>query len=327
MPDHSEIKLSPIGATIYGFQTASREALENYGYALLAIAGADREVSDIEIDWLFTYFAELLQVPKDITRKYNAFDHQRADLAEIASKISFDTDADYRRILIYDAIKMAGADTSYASEEEMAVREAALHLGVDIFTVESLESLVLAEQSVSSLRHSIFEIDYDSEPEMIPAHDERLKHNPWVTQQLGYSFATYESMKATCEILLAIAGADKEVTEPEMEWLRELCIIAGIPQEIEEGLGDFDYLSADIKKLLESLAVDVKVNLNRILVYMAIQMSRADRRYAVEEQDAAYAASRILNVPVDIAFELDNLVELENALADMRKSIFRLGAK
>jgi uncharacterized tellurite resistance protein B-like protein len=323
MADQELIKISPAGASIYGFTHAPAESLLNYGYALLTIAGADREVSDIEMDWIQTYYAELLQLPGSFGRAFDNFDFASAELAHIIPKIKFDTSADYRRMLLYDAIKMCGADTSYASDEEMAIREAALYLDVNIFGVESLESLVASEAAISNLRHTLFEIDYDSEPEMLPAHDERLKHNPWVTQQLGYSFATFETMQSTCEILMAVAGADKDITDEEWAWLDELTVIAGIPGEIRDGLRDFDYKHANVIDLLSSLEVDISLSLDRVLVYLSIQMARADRQYALEEQEAAHQAAKILNVDEDIAFDLEKLVELENSLADMRRAMFR----
>ena len=324
MADQGEIKISPAGVSIYGFASASSEALTNYGYALLAIAGADREVSDIEMDWVLTYFVVLLQLPDEFASKFQNFDFNNANLDEIIPRIQFNTSADYHRILIYDAIKMCSADSSYASDEEMAIREAALYLDVSIFGVESLESLVASENAISNLRHTLFEIDYDAEPEMMPAHDERLKHNPWVTQQLGYSFATYESMQATCEILMAVAGADKKISDPERAWLDELTVIAGIPREIRDGLKTFDYENASVSELIPRLSIDVTMNLNRALVYLAIQMARADRRYALEEQEAAHTAAQLLGVQIDVAFDLEKLVELENSLADMRRSMFKI---
>ena len=39
----------------YGISAATVEAMVNYGYVLLAIAGADEEVSEKEMEWLINH--------------------------------------------------------------------------------------------------------------------------------------------------------------------------------------------------------------------------------------------------------------------------------
>jgi hypothetical protein len=61
-----------------GISEVSVEAYLNYGYALLAIAGADGEVSEAEINWLLNH-QRLVGAPEEVIEKYKTFDYKNAD--------------------------------------------------------------------------------------------------------------------------------------------------------------------------------------------------------------------------------------------------------
>ncbi|BAZ21355.1 hypothetical protein NIES4073_22330 [Kalymmatonema gypsitolerans NIES-4073] len=59
------------------------EAYLNYGYALLAIAGADGEVSEAELNWLLNH-QRLAGAPEEAIEKYKTFEYKNADARKLA---------------------------------------------------------------------------------------------------------------------------------------------------------------------------------------------------------------------------------------------------
>ena len=62
-----------------GISEIATEAYLNYGYALLAIAGADGEVSEAEFNWLVNH-QRLAGAPEEVIEKYKTFEYKNADL-------------------------------------------------------------------------------------------------------------------------------------------------------------------------------------------------------------------------------------------------------
>jgi hypothetical protein len=59
------------------------------------------------------------------------------------------------------------------------------------------------------------------------------------------------------------------------------------------------------------------------LLYHAIQMSRADEDYSIEEQKAVKRAAKLLKVEDDIALALNRLIETEEAVTALRKALLQ----
>lgn len=55
MSNETMIAVSSFAKDNYGISAASVESMTNYGYVLLAIAGADGEVSPQELEWLIKH--------------------------------------------------------------------------------------------------------------------------------------------------------------------------------------------------------------------------------------------------------------------------------
>ena len=114
-----------------GISEAPVEAYLNYGYALLAIAGADGEVSEGEINWLLNH-QRLVGAPEEVIEKYKIFDYKNADLESLLSKITVNVPTWLKSIsLLYHAIQMASADEDYSPEERKAVKKVAKLLKVE----------------------------------------------------------------------------------------------------------------------------------------------------------------------------------------------------
>ena len=138
-----------------GISSAPFEAYVNYGYALLAIAGADGEVSEPEMNWLIDH-QRMVGAPEEAIAKYKTFDYKNAKLEDLLPKIKGDIPGwSAERTLLYHAIKMAQADKDYAKEEQEAVKKAAKLLGVEDDITLALNALVEMEEKVDSMRKAL----------------------------------------------------------------------------------------------------------------------------------------------------------------------------
>ena len=141
----------------------------------------------------------------------------------------------------------------------------------------------------------------------------------------GISAASVESMTNYGYVLLAIAGADGEVSEQELEWLIKHQSQFGAPEEVIESYKSFDYKNANINELLANITVDVESwSAAPELVYHAILMSSADGVYAEKEREKVKEAAKIMGVPDDIFLTIESLVEMEKAALNMRRALFHI---
>jgi uncharacterized tellurite resistance protein B-like protein len=145
----------------------------------------------------------------------------------------------------------------------------------------------------------------------------------FMKQNLGISAAPLEAYLNYGYALLAIAGADGEVSEREFEWLVNHQRTVGAPDEVIEKYKTFDYKNANLETLLDKITVDVPTwSKSRTLLYHAIQMASADD-YSSEEQKAVKKAAKLLKVEDDIALALNRLVEAEEAVTALRKALLQ----
>ncbi|MEQ9357472.1 TerB family tellurite resistance protein [Coleofasciculus chthonoplastes] len=153
---------------------------------------------------------------------------------------------------------------------------------------------------------------------------ERVPASQYMKKTLGISEAPYEAYLNYGYALLAIAGADGEVSTAEMDWLLNHQRMVGAPEELMEKYKSFDYNSANLEETLSHITVDVSTwSSSRTLLYHAIQMARADDNYSSEEQKAVKKAAKLLNVEDDIALALNKLVEMEEATNGLRKALLQ----
>ncbi|QIR37157.1 hypothetical protein HCG51_10765 [Tolypothrix sp. PCC 7910] len=142
-----------------GISAIPVEAYLNYGYALLAIAGADGKVSEAELNWLVNH-QRLAGAPEEVIEKYKSFDYKNADLEQLLSKISVDVSTwSKSRSLLYHAIQMASADDDYSVEEQKAVKKAAKLLKVEDDIALAISRLVQTEEAVTALRKALLQTD------------------------------------------------------------------------------------------------------------------------------------------------------------------------
>ncbi|WP_200817546.1 TerB family tellurite resistance protein [Calothrix rhizosoleniae] len=131
----------------------------NYGGSLMAIAGADGELAEQEFQWYIDEQRNLLTDPEEYIETLRKFDWKSANLEELLGKISYDFPLNFRRTMLYQAIKMCRADGSYHEKEKASVTKAAKMLGIERNIAASLESLAELEDATERLRLSLFETE------------------------------------------------------------------------------------------------------------------------------------------------------------------------
>jgi hypothetical protein len=158
MVDDSLVPVSDFGKDAYGLSGAPREAMVNYGKALLVIAGGDGTVSPAEFDWLVAHQRKF-GATDDIIAEYQDFDHQSTGLDELLPAISTDVETwAAGPHLIYHAIQMSSADGDFAEGERAKIVEAARALNVADDIVLTLQALVRMEKAVYDMRAALFHV-------------------------------------------------------------------------------------------------------------------------------------------------------------------------
>ncbi|HHP7241816.1 MAG TPA: TerB family tellurite resistance protein [Cyclobacteriaceae bacterium] len=319
----ANIVLSPTALSVFGCIEVSEEAITNYGYAMLAVAGADHLISEKEMEWLDTYFCELFFIPDSIKEKYKAFDFKSVNLDEILPRINFDTAVNTKLLLVYHSVNMATADEYYHRKEQMALASAAKILNISRYHVRAIEQLSWLERSLTEMRKAIFEVDYEGKVAVMPNEKDKIRLNVWVTKYFGHSFTTYDSLQNYYRLIMSICGSDGNISEAEIDWLEMTALMAGTPPEIIESLRAFDYRNRDVSEFITNIVTDVHQNFERISLYLAMYMCRADGVYADEEKRTIRDAAHLLNVDQEVIDYLENLVEMEISVDRFRLRILR----
>lgn len=129
----------------------------NYACALMAIAGADGELAESELQWYIDeqeiLFGESAQEYIETVRK---LDWKNANIEELLSQINYDFPLNARRCILYQAIKMSRADGIYHEKEKAAVAKAAEILGIERSVLVSMESVAEMEEASERLRLALF---------------------------------------------------------------------------------------------------------------------------------------------------------------------------
>lgn len=133
-----------------------------YTTALMAIAGADGELAEAELQWYLDY-QELLTVPSEAFEEYletvPKIDWKNANIEALLKELKYDFPMNYRRALLYQAIKMSRADGIYHEKEKAAVANAAEILEIERSVLVSLESLAEIQEASDRLHLALFEME------------------------------------------------------------------------------------------------------------------------------------------------------------------------
>ncbi len=131
----------------------------NYSGALMAIAGADGELKEEELQWYIDEQEILLVESEEYIETLRKFDWKNANVEELLSALKYDFPLNFRRTMLYQAIKMCRADGNYHEKERASVAKTAEILGIEKSMANSLESLAEMEDAAQRLRLSLFETE------------------------------------------------------------------------------------------------------------------------------------------------------------------------
>ena len=319
------IKATSAAKAIYGFVEVSTDSWLNYAYALLTIAGADDELAEAEMNWILDDFAGMLNVPEDFIEEIKKFDYKAANLEEIIKKISFNVQINYKRALLYDAIKMSSADNDYSEDEKNAVRRSAEFLDVPIYLAKTLEGLVNTEKSIEATRRSIFELD-DFKLENLRASIEGLKPTTnFVRNTYGIGVTSDEIQLNYGYALMFIAGADNHISEKEISWYKnEIATLSKVPEYIVEKVINVDFKELNIGEIINNFPRNISSSFAKSLLYNSIKMARADDDYPQAEKNAVLQTAELLNIQENIANTMNYLIDAEEKVEKMRKTLFEI---
>lgn len=133
-----------------------QDRLAAYAKALLVVAGADG-MSTAEMDH-FVAWQHTSGHPKDLIEELQHFDYRSADVKQVitAFRELVEQTPEAKRMLIYDALRIAHADGKYSASERKALQQVAEELGVDRTIVIALEGVVSVEFAARQMRLAIF---------------------------------------------------------------------------------------------------------------------------------------------------------------------------
>ncbi len=138
----------------------------------------------------------------------------------------------------------------------------------------------------------------------------------------GLSLVPKEIWREYGYALLCIAGADGDVSDPELEWLTvDLANFLNVPEDIVADWEEFDFDGADLEEIFFSLRSVSFANFNKLILYDAIRMSSADGDYAEEEKERVGDAGKILQVSKEALISIEALVDLEQASQKLRLTV------
>lgn len=138
----------------------------------------------------------------------------------------------------------------------------------------------------------------------------------------GMSLVPKEIWREYGYALMCIAGADGEVSDPELEWLTiDLADFLSVDEEVVADWEEYDFESGDLEEIFSSFRHVSFANFNKLILYDAIRMCSADGDYAEEEKERVADAAKILQVAKEALISIEALVGLERASNDLRLTV------
>lgn len=143
-------------------QPVAFDVAVNYAGALMAIAGADSELAEAELQWFIDEQRLLMVDPDEYIAAIRKLDWKSIGLEKRLGGISYDFPINFRRAMLYQAIRMSRADGVYGEKERAAAARAAELLGIERSVLHSLTALAEMEDACERLRLSLFETDVET---------------------------------------------------------------------------------------------------------------------------------------------------------------------
>ncbi|NER96704.1 MAG: hypothetical protein F6J86_23140 [Symploca sp. SIO1B1] len=144
-----------------------------------------------------------------------------------------------------------------------------------------------------------------------PSPYAKIKYN--IDQPVDFDSGIYYS-----HVLLAIAGAEGELAEAELNWYINELVLLGCTEEYISTVKNLDWKNANLEELLGKINFDFPMNSPKAILYQAIKMCRADKEYHIKEKEAVRKSAQILGVPLTEVTAIESLVEMEDAADQLR---------
>ena len=126
--------------------TVSDDLRRKIGKAVLCVAGADGELSQVEWNY-FLGLARSTGASDAMVQEFKDFDYQSADVKKFLDKET----KPLARIILYDALRVARADGVQGLERDSAIKMAKA-MGVDPAVIPAIEGLLGVEDALNAAR-------------------------------------------------------------------------------------------------------------------------------------------------------------------------------
>ena len=145
-------------------------------------------------------------------------------------------------------------------------------------------------------------------------------HQDHMKGRYGTTPGSLEDISRYFQSLKIIIGADGEIARAELAALLQLMRSLNLADDLITEVEAFDITGAELGDHLP-LGADRAVA--RMLLYDAIRLSASDGLFHDRERDAVATAAAYLRIDDAMARTIENLIELESAVTQMRHGIFR----
>lgn len=140
-----------------------------------------------------------------------------------------------------------------------------------------------------------------------------------VMKRYDMSPDTEERALRYLKALKLVIGADGEIADAEWDALVRFMNEHHVSQELMEQIAAFEISSATLEQVLPDYRKDSARA--RSLIRDAIEISRADGHYAVEESQAVQRAAQLLGVDASTVKALEALVEMEFSVLKLKEAL------
>ena len=254
----------------------SSQTLLPLGKVLMAIAGADDQLSVWERGWL-SAFMSAYNAPEAVLEVLDDYDYHGVDVKPLLMPLLGGRYERWiRRSLVQGAIRMSQADELVPSEQSAIYRAAAL-VGMSEAVVSEIHSLTdIFDATTSTIAHLVAISPTGEADTNMGEWDDNQPPTP---ERLIFG----QEQTAYAQVLLYVLGADGEVSELEMEAFVGHMRRWGATEEQVTILRGFDYSAPTAASLLQHIDSDERT-LNA-LASVALRLAGVDG-LAVEEQNA-----------------------------------------
>lgn len=147
------------------------------------------------------------------------------------------------------------------------------------------------------------------------SHSEQINNNHSDSNNI-------DSILSIGQGLMIVAGADKEITPPEMDWLKNSWLTQFDNQDsIFDILVRFNYREEDKVNFFNQLKDKLSTKEKKKFIYYSIQMSSSDMIYSDEERECVKFVSEVFEIAQESLLAIESLKEMEDAVEITKNAI------